>query len=51
MREGGVYKKRRVYREKGETEILPRYGEETRKTLREKRVNSNISYVNVASSG
>ena len=30
---------------------VPRYREETRRTLREKRVNSNISYVNVASSG
>ena len=48
MREGEVYKRKGVYRERGRKK---RYGEEMRRTLGEKRVNTNISYVNVASSG
>ena len=56
MREGEVYKKNEVSKKKkgggggGKTQV-PRYREETRRTLREKRVTSSISYVNVTSSG
>ena len=35
---------------RGKTQV-PRYREKMRRTLREKRVNSNIFYVNVAFSG
>ena len=51
MKEGEVYKKKEVHGKKGGKTQVPRYKEETRRTLRENRVNSNISYVNVASSG
>ena len=51
MNEGEVYKKKEVHGKKwGKTQV-PRYKEEMRRTLRENRVNSNISYVNVASLG
>ena len=50
MVKGGVYKKRKVHRERGRTQVL-RGKEETGRTLRDKRVNSNNSYVSVVSSG
>ena len=49
MMKGGVYKKRKVDRERGWTRVS-REKKETRRTLRKKRVNSNNSYVTVASS-
>ena len=45
------YIKERGFTEKGGKTQVSRYREETRRTLREKRVNSNISYVNVVSLG
>ena len=50
MVKGGVYKKRKVHRERGRTQVL-RGKEETGRTLRDKRVNSNNSYVSVVSLG
>ena len=56
MIKGGVYKKRKVDRERGEHTSIKRHTKtkkqnKTRRTLRVKRVNSNNSYVNVVSSG
>ena len=64
MIKGGVYKKRKVDRERGEHTSIKRHKKKknktkqnkttqnkTRRTLRVKRVNSNHSYVNVVSSG
>ena len=51
IREGGLYKKKEVYRERdpGKNKYLEI--EKKQKEHWEKRVNSNISYVIVASSG
>ena len=56
MIKGGVYKKRKVDRERGEHTSIKRHTKtkkqnKTRRALRVKRVNSNNSYVNVVSSG
>ena len=45
------YIRKRRFTETGDQTQVSRDRKETRRTLREKRVNSNVSYVNVASSG
>ena len=53
MIKGGVYKKRKVDRERGEHISIKRQKKKKRRrrTLRNKRVTSNNSYVNVVSPG
>ena len=54
MKNGGVYKKVGVYKKGGSKDKYQKTKKETRRTLREsreRRVNSNNSYVNVVSSG
>lgn len=50
MIKGEVYKKRKVDRERGSRHKYQEKKKETRRTLRKNRVNSNNSYVIVASS-